>query len=53
MTGRELIKQLEACDLDKTVAVVISMISETETGFDIVLRAVNSIMENETVIALN
>lgn len=52
MTARELIKNLEACDLDKTVSIVVSIIAETEDSYGVLLREIQEVIENEEVIGI-
>lgn len=52
MTVRELIKELETCDLDKDAAIVLSFVGETEEGYNFILRNIIKIIENEDVVAI-
>ncbi len=52
MTARELIKYLESCDLDKDVAVIMSIVSENEEEFGVLLREVKDVIENEDIIGI-
>lgn len=52
MTARDLIKMLECCDLDKEVAILMSIISETEEGYGVILKEIETVVENDEVIAI-
>lgn len=52
MTGRELIKQLESCDLDKEVYLVISVISEGDEQLGIVVRDLKYVSEEDKMIGI-
>ncbi len=52
MTARELIKRLEACDIDKEVAIVMSIVSETDEDYAVLLREIHEVIDNATVIGI-
>jgi hypothetical protein len=52
MTARDLIKTLECCDLDKEVAILISIVEETEEGYGVILKEIETVVENEGIIAI-
>lgn len=55
MTVRELIKHLETCDLDKQVALIISVLSEnvdTENSVNLLLREVIAVVENQNMVGI-
>lgn len=52
MTARELIAHLSTCDLDKEVTIVISIIGEGEAGYDLILREIKGVIENEGMIGI-
>lgn len=52
MTARELIKHLEACDIDKEVTVLVSVTSETEDEYQVLLREVLDVIENSDVVTI-
>lgn len=52
MSARELIKHLEGCDLDKDVCVVVSLIGETDSGYNVLLREIKDVVEQKDVIGI-
>lgn len=52
MTGRDLVKALEACDLDKQVAIIVEYLGENEEGMGVLLRDITKIIENKEVIGI-
>lgn len=55
MTVRELVKQLETCDLDKQVALIISVLSENpemDNSVNLLLREVIGVVENQTIVGI-
>lgn len=52
MTVRDLIKMLECVDLDKEVAILVSVISDNENDVNVILKDIESLMENENLVAI-
>lgn len=52
MTVRELIKALEACDIDKDITILVSVTSEDENGYNVLLRQVIDVIENIDVVTI-
>lgn len=52
MTARDLIKLLETCDLDKKLALVVSVISEDSSSMNLLLREVSNIVEQPELIVI-
>lgn len=52
MTARELIKALESCDIDKPVSILVSIIGENDDGYNVLLREIRDVVEEDQVIGL-
>lgn len=52
MTGRQLIKEIEACDLDKNIVLIVSVLSEDSDALNLLLREINGVIENKDFIGI-
>jgi hypothetical protein len=52
MTVRDLIKELEVCDLDKQVHLIISVLSDDKTSASLLLREIVAVIENEDLVGI-
>lgn len=53
MTARELIAQLETCDLDKEVAIIMSVTFEDQDDVvRIIFKEIRDVIEEEKIIGL-
>lgn len=52
MTARELVKYLESCELDKEVAILISIREEIDDQYGMLVREITGVVENQTIITI-
>lgn len=52
MTARELIKMLECFNLDKPVNIIVSVELETEEGYEVILKPIETVVESLDLIAI-
>ena len=52
MTARELIKRLETCDLDKEVAIIMSIMVDDPDQVRILFKEIRDVIEEASIIGI-